>query len=258
MKKSSKSDSGIGLSAKISIITVIVIVWIICLALILTRCENIKKTDTNNPSPDSETAVTDTKDYNYSASGKVSNADSKTVAYFNSHYQGDYRTITEYIVTDNSGQQYAQTEKISWSSQGYKYKEVIMDKYSEDAGTENSIIYIYTPEKKYMLYPNTRTYFEYPNDMKDYSASITFDNSEFETGTINIRGKDYYCESYSDPQDGDTKYCFDDDGNLIYSVSTMSNGEVFTSYIEYSEDVDYSLFKVPADYTLEETPNTSE
>ena len=258
MEKNNKPDKGIGLSKKVVIIAVGVIVCIICLALILTKCENTKKTDTDNPSTDIENSVNDTNVYNFSASGKISNADSKTVAYFNSHYKGDYRTIIEYMITDESGQQYTQTEKVSYSEKGYKYREIIMDKYSADAGTENSIIYIFKPNVKYMLYPSTRKYFEYPNDTNDYSTSFIFDNSEFETGTINISGKDYYCEAYSDPIYGDVKYGFDDDGNLIYSVSTTSEGEIFSSYIEYSEDVDYSLFEIPSDYTLEKMPNISE
>ena len=116
---------------KVVIIAVGVIVCIICLALILTKCENTKKTDTDNPSTDIENSVNDTNVYNFSASGKISNADSKTVAYFNSHYKGDYRTIIEYMITDESGQQYTQTEKVSYSEKGYKYREIIMDKYGQ-------------------------------------------------------------------------------------------------------------------------------
>ena len=96
------------------------------------------------------------------------------------------------------------------------------------------------------------SYFKADVNTQNYENSINFPVEQFETGTVNINGYEYYYEQYTDTNGITYKYCFDKNDELIYRISSSSTGTITERYMEYSKDVDYSLFEIPADYTLVE------
>lgn len=246
IKKDNKNSS---LNIKITIITSVIVVWIICLAVIMSQCESDKNLETPNNIQE-ETGFS-LPSYESVKNGKVSKENSKTVAYFNSHYQGDYYFVTEYEIASEQEGTYYQTETVAWSSNGYKYKRVDMCSYEELSSCTDGIEYLITPTNAYVMYPDMKTYFNSDGSTEGYSTEVTFDNGEFVTGTINVNGKDYCYEEVTDDKGIVSKYCFDKNNELKYLISTTNGATVTAAYMEYSENVDYSLFEIPADYVLE-------
>lgn len=245
IKKDSKNSS---LNIKITVITSIIVVWIICFALIMSQCES--KQNTENVVGTTEDVVSSVNSYESNEIGKISKEESKSVAYFNTHYKGDYYFVTEYKISSEEKGTYYQTETVAWSSQGYKYKKIDMCSYEDMEFYNDGMEYLITPTNSYVMYPSTKTYFKSDNNTEGYQTEVTFDNEEFVTGTINVDGKDYYYEEITDENGINSKYCFDKNDDIRYLITTANGASVTATYMEYSENVDYSLFEVPADYVL--------
>ncbi|MEE1042944.1 MAG: hypothetical protein UH854_03170 [Clostridia bacterium] len=244
-KKDNKNSS---LTLKISIITAIIVVWVICLALVLSKCESDKEKNTVNPSEHEyqEEIIT----YDATPSGKVTKEESKTLAYFNSHFTGDYYRVKEIEVSSLQDGTYYTTEIFAYSTQGYVYRESFQTTY-DDIEYSASTAELLTPTNAYIIYHDMQTYFNSEGDSSIYKNNINFTNDVFTTGTINIRGKDYYYEEFTSANGISVKYCFDENDRLLYNVSSNANGTITEQYIEYTNDVDYSIFQIPDDYRLE-------
>lgn len=254
MENNKKNSADSALSIKIAIITVIAIVWIICLAFVITKCENDKTDEVSNPHPDTVTEETEkiTNPYKAVESGTVKNEDSKTLAYFNSHFKDDYYNVVEiYTDTLNEGTSFMTITR-AYSTKGYIYEKSCPVPYAESGIEDWEIIQIATPTGSYTLYPQQKTYFKSNATTQGYNNTIEFPGEEFKTGTINVNGLEFYYEEIP-VQDGvTTRYCFDKDGNLRHRISTSQNGSATETYYEYSKDVDMSLFEIPEGYTLEQ------
>ena len=252
MKNNKKTSANSALGIKISIITVIVIIWIICLAFMVTRCEN--NAETSNLHPDTVTEETDkiTNPYASVENGMVKKEDSKTVAYFNSHFKDSYRNVVEvYTDTIQDGENCMTIER-AYSTDGYLYEKTTPASYIESKDYDNQIIKISTPNESYTLYANQKVYFKYDTTTKGYKNTIDFPGEEFKTGTINVFGIDFYYEEMPVENGITVRYCFDKEGNLRHRISTSQKGSATETYYEYSKDVDPSIFEIPADYTLQQ------
>lgn len=244
-KKDNKNSS---LTLKISIITAIIVVWVVCLALVLSKCESAK-----NPSVDTtehEHTETEIITYDAAPSGNVAKEESKTLAYFNSHFSEDYYRVKEIEVSSVQDGLYYTTEIFAYSTQGYVYRETYQGTYDEMEYSSSSAELL-TPTNAYVIYHDMQTYFNSEGDSSIYKNNINFTNDVFTTGTINIRGKDYYYEEFTSANGISVKYCFDENDRLLYNVSSNANGTITEQYVEYSNEVDYSIFQIPADYKLE-------
>lgn len=240
------------------VITAVVIVSLICATIIITKFQS-KPTEaptapqdgTNVPATPQEMIKT----YEASESGTaVSETESKTWAYFTSHYQDDYYRVNEIaysIVQEGAYTEYYETETVAYSKQGYLYNKKTDSSYEEQEFA-NSVVQLYTPEKSYIIYPDMKSYFAGEQTTQNYKNNIDFPVDRFETGTININGFEYYYEQYTDTSGITYKYCFDKNDDLRYRISSSSTGTITERYIEYSKDVDYSLFEIPSDYKLVE------
>ncbi len=249
-KKTTKDRKNLSLNIKITIITSVIIVWIICLAVIMSQCES--EQNIQNTVDTTEDVTSSVISYESNETGKISKEDSKCVAYFNSHYNKDYYFVTEYKISSEEKGIYYQTETVAWSSQGYKYKKTDMCSYEDIEFYNDGVEYLITPTNSYVMYPNTKMYFKSANNAKMEQSKVTFDNEEFVTGTIKIDDKEYFYEGFTDKNGINSKYCFDKNDNLKYLITTVNGATVTAAYMEYSENVDYSLFEIPADYVLEE------
>ncbi len=244
-----KEKNGKDFNFKITVAAVIAAVWIVCIALLCTKCELDKRKSAETSGSAQTEQQTLAEEYKVTEEGSVKTDKSKTKKYFDSHYKGDYSTVTEYRVDGGENGEYSQTEEISYSAKGYKYKKVTMLPYDDtEFSDSDSIVYLYTPDKRYLIYPGTGMYTEAENDMSEYENAVTFENAEFKTGSANINGTEFYCESTVSSDGTKTSYCFDKDDNLKYVLTDAENGSVLTTYISYSENVDYSLFELPEGY----------
>ncbi len=253
MGNNKKTSADSALTLKITVITVIAIVWIICLAFIITKCEN-KPEESSNPHPDTVTEETEkiTNPYDSVESGKVKKEDSKTLAYFNSRFKESYYTVIEaYTETVNEGYNFMTIQR-AYSTDGYLYERSVPVPYYDSKTSDMGITRIVTPEGSYTLYEDQRTYFKAEQTTENYKNTFNFPGEEFKTGTINVNGVEFYYEELP-VQDGvTTKYCFGKEDNLKYRISTSQKGSATETYYEYSNEVDPSLFEIPEDYTLQE------
>ena len=259
-KKVSKKDD---LTNVIIIVTTAVIIVAIIVLTVLYYISNpTQNTDEATVIPQTSHTPTPTemiKTYDdVTESGTVSKADSKVYNYFMSHYQDDYYLVNEveYSIVDKvSGQysEYYETHTRAYSADGYLYSDKKLSSYEEKDYTSSSEVTLRTPDKNYILYPDFKEYMEYPAG-EPYTNTVNFPVDEFKTGTIKINGRDYYYESYSDEKGITYRYCFDDSGELKFDIATSISGTITTKRIEYSKNVDYSLFRVPEDYTLSSIP----
>lgn len=250
--KKKKENNNASLNMKITIITLIIIVWVVCLALVVSKCEAEKAPDNPETTVQEDDYTHSIPSYEGKETGKVSKENSKTIAYYNTHYKGDYYSITEYEIASETEGTYYQTETIAWSAQGYKYKRVDNCSYEEIGLYDDAIEYLLTPTNAYVMYPDMKVYFNSQGSTEGYSTEVTFKNEEFVTGTVNVNGKDYYYEETTTDEGITSKLCYDENGDLKYTLSTTNGAIVVATYIEYSEEVDYSLFEIPSDYVLEE------
>lgn len=238
----------------IAVITAVIIVATICIALVVWKTSPSTQNSNTIPQVNHEATPEEMiKTYDeVSETGTVSKSDSKVYNYFMSHYQDDYYLVNEveYSIVDNiSGQysEYYETHIRAYSSDGYLYSNKILASYDEKDYTSSSEVVLRTPEKNYLLYPDFKHYMEY--EATPYTNTISFPVDEFKTGTIKINGRDYYYEEYSD-NSITYRYCFDENNELLYNIASSSTGTITTRYIEYSKNVDYSLFEIPEGYTL--------
>ena len=220
---------------------------------------NDSGTDKTTTTPQSSHTATPTemiKTYDdVTVTGSVAEKDSKVYAYFMSHYQDDYYRVNELeysIVMDGNYAEYYETQTLAYSKSGYIYTENAQCQYS-DKDYSVPIVNLYTPEKTYTLYPEMQTYLEADGNTKNYTNTVDFPGDTMKTGTININGRDYYYEECTDGQIT-YRYCFDANGELVYNIASSASGTITTRYVEYSKDVDYSLFEIPEGYTLETFP----
>lgn len=242
------------LNSRITIITIIVIVWIICLAFIIGMCEKSSNENTNTH-PDTITEETDriTNPYTAVESGKVKKEDSKTLAYFNSHFKEDYRSVVEiYTNTINEGMAFMTIERV-YSAKGYLYEKSIPASYIESKDYDyNSIIKIATPSASYTLYADQKVYFKSDQTTAGYKNTISFPDTEFKIGTIIINGLKFYYEEMPVENGITVRYCFDNNDNLKYRISTSQKGSATETYYEYSNYADPSIFEIPDGYTLQQ------
>ena len=260
MSKSHKKKKELELSTIIiCVVTGVIIAAIILLGVVLLKNGGSdNSTGTTAPQTDHITTPQEMiKTYNeVTETGTVSKADSKVYNYFMSHYKDDYYVVneSEYSIVDSvTGQytEYYETHTRAYSKDGYLYSNKKLSSYEEREYTSPSEVIIRTPTKNYILYPDFKQYMEYEGSL--YTNTISFPVDEFKTGTIKINGSDYYYEEYTD-NNVTFRYCFDSDGELKYDICSSASGTITTRRIEYSKDVDYSLFKVPDDYTLSNIP----
>ena len=186
--------------------------------------------------------------------GSVAEADSKVYAYFMSHYQNDYYRVNELhysMIVEGKYTEYYETEALGYSKQGYIYKSKSQCSYDE-FDYSSSIVEIYTPEKSYLVYPDTQSYFAGNQNTQNYTNTVDFPGDTLTTGEININGRKYDYEEAKDDKGISYRYCFNDDGKLAYTVTSAAGGTITTRHVEYQNSVDYSLFKIPEDYMLVE------
>ncbi len=250
-KKNKKNDS---INIIIGVITAVLVIAVICLAIVLWKTSPTKDASgTTVPQSGQETTSQEMiKTYETNETGSVSEADSKAYAYFKSHFQDDYYRVNEIaysIIVDGKYTEYFETETVAYSTQGNLYRKKTQSSY-DNQQFASSVIELYTPEKSYLIYTDTASYFEGEQTTQNYENKIDFPGDTFKTGTIDINGRDFYYEETSDTNGITYRYCFDEDDNLVYNIASSSTGTITTRYIEYSKDVDYSLFKVPDGYTL--------
>lgn len=121
-----------------------------------------------------------------------------------------------------------------------------MAEYGQSEAVE-SIAYLYTPDKKYLIYPSMQKYTEAENEAGSGDSVPTFENEKFTTGTVKVNGTQCYCETAT--LDGTVAtYCFFND-DLKYVITETTGGSVLTTYISYSDKADYSLFEIPESYS---------
>ena len=240
-------------NTKITLITIVAAVWIICLVIILARCELTKKEVGTTTHPDAVTSETEaiTNPYESQQSGTVKKADSKTLEYFNTHFKNDYYNVVEVCSQTLSDGIMYQTMTRAYTTEGYIYEKMNNSSYYE-TDYSNSVIRITTPEASYILYPEMKTYFKGESTSKGYTNTMNFPGEQFKTGKIKVEGIEYYYEELPVENGITTKYCFDAEDNLKYRISTSQNGSVTETYMEYSSEVDPSLFEIPEDYMLQE------
>ena len=253
-KKNNISKENDSINIIIGVTTAVLIIAVICLAIVLWKTSPTKETSgTTIPQSNHETTPDEMiKTYETEETGSVSETDSKVYSYFKSHYQDNYYRVNEIaysIIVDGNYTEYFETETVAYSTQGYLYREKVQSSYDKRQ-FESPIIELYTPEKSYLIYTDTESYFESEQTTRNYENKIDFPGDTFKTGKININGQMYDYEETSDDQGIIYRYCFDEDDNLVYNIASSTNGTITTRYIEYSKDVDYSLFKVPDGYTL--------
>ena len=242
-------------------ITIIMVTTIVVIAIILiTVLYAINKPDENNQgttvtpqSSHTQTPLEQIKRYDdITVTGSVSEADSKVYAYFMSHYQDDYYRAneTQYsIIVDGKYTEYFETEVLGYSRQGYIYKQRAQCSYDE-FDYSSSIVEIYTPEKNYLIYPDTHSYFMGEQNTQNYTNTVDFPGDTLTTGEININGRKYYYEEAKDDKGISYRYCFDNDGTLSYTITSSTGGTITTRHIDYTSSVDYSIFEIPEDYIL--------
>ena len=252
-----KNDKKISnINSKATIISIVVAVWIICLALVFTKCELDKR------ATEGENAVNETEEVSLvekelegvktKKTGTVKTEESKTFAFYNSHFANqDYSSVTEYTISQEEQGDYYQTELITYSADGYKYKEVYMNSFEELEIYNDVAVYVgylYTPEKSYILNPETMSYTEHDVGTSSAQNEIKFENKVFETGKITFRGAEYDYESSKDANGTKTTYCIDKNGDVKHVITEAPNGKVITSYISYSTEIDRSVFEIPDGY----------
>ncbi len=254
MKKDTKNSN---INTKATIISVIVAVWIICIALIFTKCEMDKRA-AQPQTPDiqneevSEVAL-ELQQTKTTKTGSVETQKSKTTAFFDKRYKNtNFTAVVEYMISSKEQGEFYQTEFITSSTDGYKYKEVYMDSYNTVQEYEGDIpymAYLYTPQKGYLLNPDTMTYTEHETNSSAESDTYNFETKTLETGKITFRNAEYDYELYKEATGTETTYLFDESGDIQYIITKAPNGEVITKYISYSTDIDASLFEIPDGYT---------
>ena len=253
-KKTNKKDD---LTNVIIIITTaVLVISIVILAIVLIKPaeeqQNPGEVATGPQTSHTPTPTEMIKQYDQiTETGTVSQADSKVYNYFMSHYQDDYYLVNEvhFSIVTSEGQytEYFETHTRAYSKNGYLYSDKKVASYDEKDYVSSSEVILRTPDKNYLLYPELNNYMEF--DGTPYTNTISFPVDEFKTGTIKINGRDYYYEEYTD-NNITYRYCFDDDGELKFDISTSVSGTITTRRIEYSKDVDYSLFTIPDNYEL--------
>ena len=247
-KINKKDDKNTSLNIKIAIITAVVIVWVICLAVMLSKCDSDKGAENANTPTDT---ITDITTYESAENGKISKGESKTVAYLDSHFKASHYRVKEIEISSAQEGTYYITEVFTYSTDGYVYRRTSYSTYAEREYTD-STAELLTPTNAYVIYPEMKVYFNSDGNSSLYKNTMDFANEYFNTGTINVRGFDYYYEETSNADGITTKYCFDKNNELKYIISTTAQGTVTEEIKEYSKDIDYSLFQIPADYVLEQ------
>ena len=252
-KKSKKEDlTGV-------IVFIVTAVLVISIILIAVLCSGSDPQDSTGTQVTPQTSHTPTpteqiKKYDVTTTGTVAEADSKVYAYFMSRFQDDYYRINEThysIVMEGKYTEYYETEALGYSKQGYIYKSKSQCSYDE-FDYSSSIVEIYTPEKSYLVYPDTQSYFTGNQNTQNYTNTVDFPGDTLTTGEININGRKYYYEEAKDDKGISYRYCFDDDDKLVYTISSATSGTITTRHVEYKNSVDYSLFEIPEEYMLVE------
>ena len=253
MSRKKQNEQNLNLNLKITIATIVLIVWIIIGAILLSQCESQTNDTTSNQHPNTLTEETEKllNPYKSTQSGVVANKDSKTVAYFNSHFANDYYHVIEMTSNMTDGSYTYQTITRAYTTDGYLYEKSTDTLYSEQE-YGNTVIQFATPTNSYIVYPDMKTYFMSEGSTAGYTNTINFPGEQFKTGTITINGLDFYYEEIPQTTGVSTKYCFDSEDNLRYRISASNQGIVTERYIEYSTEVDMSIFEIPEDYVLQQ------
>lgn len=259
--KRQKDDKNQMFNIIITSITAVVIITLVCVTIIVSKSQKPTQENENSvaatPQDGTNAPVNPLdliKTYQTSETGSVSETDSKTLAYFTSHYKNDYYRVNEIeysIVAEGSYTEYYETETVAYSTQGYLYNKKTHSSYNEQ-NLSPAIVQLYTPTNSYIMYTDMKTYFKGDQNTQGYKNNIDFPGDSFKTGKININGREYYYEETTDENGITYRYCFDENNNLMYNIATATAGTITTRYIEYSSNVDYSLFEIPKDYTLAE------
>lgn len=276
--KKSKDNNNEIFNIAIIVVTSVIVITLICVTIIVSKSRKNTESNTANStnvsqnansgkgsaplpqggvapnSPDEISPEEMIKSYESDESGIVSEKDSKTYSYFMSHYQDDYYRVNEIaysIIVDGSYTEYYETETVAYSTQGYLYNKKVESSY-EEQDYASPIVQLYTPTNSYIIYPDMESYFAGNQTTQNYKNTVDFPGDSFKTGTININGRDYYYEETTDESGISFKYCFDNDNDLRFTIASSPMGTITTRHVEYSKDVDYSLFEIPEHYVLQQ------
>ena len=168
------------------------------------------------------------------------------------------------------------------SSQAYQFKweqndnnktiiikdgdKTLIDQYSkdEDSATQNHTKTLIKENSTYLILPDRKEYYIYEGNNVDQTflidgiKEITW--KEYTKGTEKVKGKKYEYEEYSgstmfllsnslnlDENDVKTRFYFDSKDNLVY-IKTIYGDKHELLKVGLTNDIDSSVFEIPADY----------
>ena len=168
------------------------------------------------------------------------------------------------------------------SSQAYQFKweqndnnktiiikdgdKTLIDQYSkeEDSATQNHTKTLIKENSTYLILPDRKEYYIYEGNNVDQTFLIDgikeIMGKEYTKGTEKVKGKKYKYEEYSgstmfllsnslnlDENDVKTRFYFDSKDNLVY-IKTIYGDKHELLKVSLTNDIDSSVFEIPADY----------
>lgn len=190
--------------------------------------------------PAAETPTSETANYPVQITGTIDATQSRTYRFDEQYTIGNY--YKEVVIYDYTTTPESMYTRITAKLNGALYQKNMLD---EDG--EGATVHISTPEASYILYPDLKTYMQYEPKESSASSLEIYSGLTFQTGTIQIRGREYALERYTN---GGviTSYCFE--GEMMRFVLFQSPlGDTLWEYKTVTTEVDPALFEIPADYT---------
>ena len=168
------------------------------------------------------------------------------------------------------------------SSQAYQFKweqndnnktiiikdgdKTLIDQYSkeEDSATQNHTKTLIKENSTYLILPDRKEYYIYEGNNVDQTFLIDgikeIMGKEYTKGTEKVKGKKYKYGEYSgstmfllsnslnlDENDVKTRFYFDSKDNLVY-IKTIYGDKHELLKVSLTNDIDSSVFEIPADY----------
>ena len=168
------------------------------------------------------------------------------------------------------------------SSQAYQFKweqndnnktiiikdgdKTLINQYSkeEDSATQNHTKTLIKENSTYLILPDRKEYYIYEGNNVDQTFLIDgikeIMGKEYTKGTEKVKGKKYKYEEYSgstmfllsnslnlDENDVKTRFYFDSKDNLVY-IKTIYGDKHELLKVSLTNDIDSSVFEIPADY----------
>ena len=142
----------------------------------------------------------------------------------------------------------------------------LIDQYSkeEDSATQNHTKTLIKENSTYLILPDRKEYYIYEGNNVDQTFLIDgikeIMGKEYTKGTEKVKGKKYKYEEYSgstmfllsnslnlDENDVKTRFYFDSKDNLVY-IKTIYGDKHELLKVSLTNDIDSSVFEIPADY----------